>query len=874
MGRLHARIRWIICFALFATLCFSSIAATPALSPAPQWPFAAQPQSVVFFPWLPNGQRIGTLGPWHSVAILQNIEEYPITIDLWQPGDYTHPIKTLTLPSHGIETIAPEALFTSTDEGAHALVATARPALPSTSNPPSDTICNKTFATRTFVVHKGGQNTADTIKLDPSITPKVIIIRYGAYESFAGIGQLSNDHEWRALRTTTGLSIDWRATRDSTEPDPISTNANYDVILPVIDQQCSTITARIAGAVKLVEPLPAPEAITSQGHAIVSGYTALGLTELLHAAQLPEESKFADLLASTEPTRWAFPIVQSNNGWESVIHLTNLATAGSCKATIDLLPSAEMAMSHQPLRVQAAVTAGATRSLHLVDLLENNGVSAQNWVGQAWITAPCPVVASVDRIKPSTLMALTNVPVARAADSPRVVTAPLIFQSYNGWNSGINISNLSDSEENLVTLSFYDTQGTLLGKVERTLPPSGMTFVYRPSFDGAGIEGLSQATVVGTEPIAVAVDAVKYQGNKLDGQGQALSYLAPSGAAEGEFLTLPLVQKGDGSQRADTSGINLFNTSATTPAEVVVRFFDHMGHEVPSSTQSLTLAPHSGQTLYTPRLSALTPGFHGSAVVAVRTGGPVSAISNNVNYAVAVDGSTTFSLVTTPPGLPMPQPTGEYAITLTASADISQINVPIQLTAKTTGSVIPITLFSLSDHSILWFNVSNEAGQVAYSHVHTDPQRTDQVLACIDLDLSLSCDQGEPRAAVTLQWVNYQLAFPADGSNPPYGDSETVQLTVLVTDIGMQSHSVAGARVLFSILEEGNDNPAPAVIGSATPLTDANGKASVTILRNGSEAGTTTIVRACVDVNRNGQCDSTSETAGEPHDDWIITWSS
>jgi len=401
-----------------------------------------------------------------------------------------------------------------------------------------------------------------------------------------------------------------------------------------------------------------------------------------------------------------------------------------------------------------------------------------------------------------------------------------------------------------------------------------MTFVYRPSFDGAGIEGLSQATIVGTEPIAVAVDAVKYQGNKLDGQGQALSYLAPTGAAEGEFLTLPLVQKGDGIQRSDTSGINLFNTSATTPAEIAVRFFDQMGHEVPGSTQSLTLAPHSGQTLYTPRLSALTPGFHGSAVIAVRTGGPVSAISNNVNYAVAVDGATTFSLVNTPPGSPMPQPTGEYAITLTASSDMSQINVPIQLTAKTTGRAIPITLFSPSNHTILWFNVSNEAGQVAYSHVHTDPQRTDQVLACVDLDLSLSCDQGEPRAAVTLQWVNFQIVFPADGSNPPYGDSETVQLTVLVTDIGTQSRSVAGARVLFSILEEGNDNPAPAVIGSATPLTDATGRAFVTILRNGSETGTRTIVRACVDVNRNGQCDSTSEAAGEPHDDWILTWSS
>jgi hypothetical protein len=59
-----------------------------------------------------------------------------------------------------------------------------------------------------------------------------------------------------------------------------------------------------------------------------------------------------------------------------------------------------------------------------------------------------------------------------------------------------------------------------------------------------------------------------------------------------------------------------------------------------------TLAPRDNYTLYSHDLAELPVGFQGSVVIRVTGGeGLLSAVSNNVNYAVQNDGSAAFNLV-------------------------------------------------------------------------------------------------------------------------------------------------------------------------------------------------------------------------------------
>ncbi|MBX6723803.1 MAG: hypothetical protein IRY92_11315, partial [Dactylosporangium sp.] len=197
-----------------------------------------------------------------------------------------------------------------------------------------------------------------------------------------------------------------------------------------------------------------------------------------------------------------------------------------------------------------------------------------------------------------------------------------------------------------------------------------MEYVYTLATGNVAI-GESQVTavqIVGTCPLAAAIDEVKYLGGH--GQGHAMSYAA-SGHLSGvvpdgripvldtgrwfyeRSLALPLVQRGiSDSGTGDTSGINLFNPDSDDTVVAWVQFVDSAGVPVaPTVTGtdgeapiSLPLGPHAGATLYTFGYSEMLDGFIGSAVIGVVGDGALVGVSNNVNYAVAGDGSAAFTL--------------------------------------------------------------------------------------------------------------------------------------------------------------------------------------------------------------------------------------
>jgi hypothetical protein len=229
--------------------------------------------------------------------------------------------------------------------------------------------------------------------------------------------------------------------------------------------------------------------------------------------------------------------------------------------------------------------------------------------------------------------------------------APLVFQNYNNWNSGISVANLEDNPVT-VNIAYVTPGGSQIGSDQITIPPRGMEFVYKPAGQDLGINsfvGAAFITANGDNAIHAAIDQVKYSGQGSD-IGDAMSYVTDLESRSGGRLSLPLVQKGNpATGLGDTTGVQFFNLRPQNTSRFDITFFDATGNRVaPTLTEDMrfTLAGHQGVTIYTHNYSEMPAGFQGSMNAHVRgQGGRLVGVSNNVNYAVQNDGAVVFSLV-------------------------------------------------------------------------------------------------------------------------------------------------------------------------------------------------------------------------------------
>jgi len=385
----------------------------------------------------------------------------------------------------------------------------------------------------------------------------------------------------------------------------------------------------IAGVAKIVAPVASASGRTSGQQEAVSGYTALPRGDVRIAGQ----------------HNLVFPIVQTNNGWNSVLHITNFDTRSNCGVTVTLYQSPSGSSDPSFGNFTRLLNRGQTVHIDLAD----EGLPA-GWVGQAWVSTDCHVAATVDRVKPTqpwgdpVNMALTNqaLPV-QAANTNQAL--PLVFQNYNGWNTGISIANADPNNVANVTITYYNSAGVAMGTESRAIQPRAMEFVYKPATTDVGIGGFGHARVTSNRPVLVAVDSVKYTGADQD-VGQALSYLAQRGVQGGVGqLYMPLFQKqGQLSGGNDNSGIALFN-AGTFSASVQIDFYDSSGARVAPTLAgpiTATIPAFGGFIAYAPSYGEMPGGFQGSVVV---TGlGLVAGVSNNVNYDVQFDGSAAYNM--------------------------------------------------------------------------------------------------------------------------------------------------------------------------------------------------------------------------------------
>jgi hypothetical protein len=578
-----------------------AVSAFASLTVAPAGAVVEDLGNEIYFPFLPNGEEYGNMGPWYSTFTVQNPNNFVITVSVRKADGST--VTTAELQPFASKTWPSSAIFGDGNGGGVYIVGPAQ----------QDLGANQ----RRYTVVRGN-DPEDRIPNPCGTTTGVTVqIRQGDNVFVGGTDYTVNV-------VTTRIDINWSPA--GAEP---ATGTSYTVTVTCPSNITEeTRIGPIAGVAKIVAPVAAPTARTSAQQEAVSGYTALPREDVRIGGQ----------------HNLVFPIVQTNTGWNSVLHITNFDSKSNCGVTVTLYQSPSGYSDPSFGQFTKLLNRGETWHIDL----KERGVE-DGWVGQAWVSTDCNVAATVDRVKPTqpwgdpVNMALTNQALPTGA-AYAVQALPLVFQNYNGWNTGISIANLDPNAAANVTITYYNSAGVAVGTDSRVIQPRAMEFVYRPATTDVGIGGFGHALVTSNRPVLVAVDSVKYTGADRD-VGQALGYLAQRGAPGVGLLYMPLFQKqGQLSGGNDNSGIALFN-AGTFSASVSIDFYDSSGARVAPTLAgpiTATIPAHGGFIAYAPSYAEMPSGFQGSVVVTAV--GLVAGVSNNVNYDVPFDGSAAYNM--------------------------------------------------------------------------------------------------------------------------------------------------------------------------------------------------------------------------------------
>jgi len=608
-----------------------AVSAFASLTVAPAGAVVEDITNRIYFPFVPNGEEYGNMGPWYGTVTVQNPNRVDITIQLRRAnGDV---ITTATLEPFAAKTWNSSALFGDGNGGGVVVLG------PSAQILPAGGI--------RFTVFRGElPNSVDKIPNPCGSFAGVqsVTIRQGDTVFTEFPNDPNGDYTLLDDPTAPGTYIWiawWRDANGNGLYEPPGENAgtaepadgtSYTVEIRCVGATFPALGLPIAGVAKIVAPVASNSGRTSAQHEAVSGYSALPQTDVEIGGQ----------------HALVFPIVQTNNGWNSVLHITNFDTRNNCSVTVTLYQSPSGYSDPSFGQFIRLLRRGETWHIDLAE----QGVPA-GWVGQAWVDSDCQVAATVDRVKPTqpwgdpVNMALTNQALPQGAGNS-VQALPLIFQGYNGWNSGISMANLNDLAPATVQITYYNSAGVAVGTESRVIQPRAMEFVYKPATTDVGIGGFGHAVVVSTQPVLVAVDSVKYTGIDQD-VGQALGYVAQSGTdiPHGQ-LYMPLFQKqGLLSGGNDNSGVAIFN-AGDRPVRVSLVFYSSTGSPTaPTLTAPIiaSIPAHGGYIAYAPNYGEMPGGFQGSVVVTQLDGlGPIVGVSNNVNYDVQFDGSAAYNM--------------------------------------------------------------------------------------------------------------------------------------------------------------------------------------------------------------------------------------
>lgn len=373
----------------------------------------------------------------------------------------------------------------------------------------------------------------------------------------------------------------------------------------------------LAASVKQITP----DVVTSpwsDGAEVVTGYAGIAQADI-------------DAATAGEHTAWFLPIAQTNSDWNTYVRITNFADTG-VDVVAEFYPTDNIVGSEgADLVLTRRIGIGQTWSLNTLFELGESG-----WVGYARISVSDDAAVIALRTKASTSMALTNVGIAAdasAIDQQYISAAPLLFNAYNGWNTGINLANVSD-EVAEVRLEYYEAGGGMVQEDTLYLLPRSMQYIYTPGdVPDAGFVG--SARIISDMPVVAAIDEVKYETT------EGLSYHAS--AIGQRDAAIPLAFREDPTKnRHDNSGINVSNLNQAAEQVVTITLVDVTGAHILDEPVTLTLPPGGSNFVYLPFIEGVPHGTLAAVRMTSNDSAGFVAISNDINYVVGGDGSVVF----------------------------------------------------------------------------------------------------------------------------------------------------------------------------------------------------------------------------------------
>jgi hypothetical protein len=580
----------------------------------------------IFYPFVPNGEMLDGTGPWYGGITVQNLEPKGVRIWAFRDAEFDpdNALGTWLLPPYSSQTISSNQLGLSAPGSPVVITAVFRDLWEAKDE---DEFRDRLFDCVYGDVVRGLQF-EEYLQCKPKIAGT---LKQAAPEPLGG----------RGTRTSAA----------HTSVDGHTAIPAQDVAWGPMSQYCDYVWGGI------------PDICNSEGFYLLP-FGGIGFVFDGHSYM---------------------PIVQTNSGWNTILHLSNIdPSVENAAIVVELIRTDQQgyaAAGSDKYLFEEIVPAGTTWTLDL----RAAGIP-DGWVGSAWITSNGGVVANAMRVKVESDMLVTNVsvpsiwvtttpddpdggfgPVGEQADLEFVgpfgfeMYAPLIFRDYNGWNTGISILNVTETW-NAITVTFYGPSGNVVGQDRRTISPKSQEFIYIPHTQDLGLGGETGSGWVGSALISsdsgvefhAVIDQVKYM------IGEAMSYAATAAGArakdsgmwypDADYLGLPLFQKGSVmTGLGDMSGIQLFNASSKGSITVEITFYFESGALMEPTIDGpipLTIPALGNATVYSATLTEMGQNASGSAIVrAVKGHGQVVAVSNNVNYALCCDGSVAFNLV-------------------------------------------------------------------------------------------------------------------------------------------------------------------------------------------------------------------------------------